>query len=164
MSTYRSALIVLFIASSCIGCDQLTKTYARQQLDPGARMVLAGGMFLIQYEENHGGMLSVGAELSPRARFWIFTVVVGAFLVGVMVYAVISESLPNADRVAMGFITGGGFGNLIDRVGNGGAVIDFLNVGFGGVRTATFNVADVAVVLGAAMLIMRVFVRLRHEE
>jgi signal peptidase II len=46
----------------------------------------------------------------------------------------------------------GGLSNLIDRVAMG-TVIDFLNVGIGSFRTGIFNVADVAIMVGAAMLI-----------
>ena len=49
----------------------------------------------------------------------------------------------------------GGIGNLIDRVFHGGLVIDFLNMGIGPVRTGIFNVADMAIMAGFALLILQ---------
>jgi len=49
---------------------------------------------------------------------------------------------------------GGGASNLIDRLVYKGAVIDFLNIGIGNLRTGVFNVADVAIVAGAGLMIL----------
>ncbi len=53
----------------------------------------------------------------------------------------------------LSLMLGGGFSNLYDRIFNNGAVVDFLNVGIVGLRTGIFNVADMALMLGAALLI-----------
>jgi signal peptidase II len=45
----------------------------------------------------------------------------------------------------------GGASNLVDRIAHG-VVIDFMNVGIGPLRTGIFNVADVAIMLGAGIL------------
>lgn len=45
----------------------------------------------------------------------------------------------------------GGASNLFDRATNDGAVVDFLNVGVGPVRTGIFNIADMAILLGALL-------------
>jgi signal peptidase II len=47
----------------------------------------------------------------------------------------------------------GGMGNFIDRTTNNGAVVDFLNVGVGSLRTGIFNIADVAIMLGVALFL-----------
>jgi len=48
---------------------------------------------------------------------------------------------------------GGGASNLIDRASRG-HVVDFLNLGVGSLRTGIFNVADVAVLLGAVLIVV----------
>jgi signal peptidase II len=45
-------------------------------------------------------------------------------------------------------------GNLIDRLLNGGQVVDFVNVGVGDLRTGIFNLADVAIMIGAGVLLV----------
>jgi len=47
----------------------------------------------------------------------------------------------------------GGASNLVDRIAMG-TVIDFLNIGFGPVRTGIFNVADVAIMAGIGLLLL----------
>jgi signal peptidase II len=49
-------------------------------------------------------------------------------------------------------ISGGGIGNLADRLFNSFRVIDFLNFGFGNVRTGILNVADLSVTFGVLIL------------
>ena len=53
--------------------------------------------------------------------------------------------------VGAGLIFAGGASNWIDRVMRG-SVVDFINIGVGPLRTGIFNVADVAVMLGAVVL------------
>ncbi|WP_419661036.1 signal peptidase II (lipoprotein signal peptidase) domain protein [Desulfosarcina variabilis str. Montpellier] len=55
------------------------------------------------------------------------------------------------------FLSGTGIGNLIDRILHNGFVMDFLNVGIGPLRTGIFNVADVAIMGGAALLFFKTF-------
>ena len=55
--------------------------------------------------------------------------------------------------VAAGLLIGAGLGNLIDRVMNDGRVYDFLNVGYGIVRTGIFNVADMILMFAIAYLV-----------
>jgi signal peptidase II len=57
--------------------------------------------------------------------------------------------------VALSLIIGGGVGNLIDRVFNHGAVIDFLNLGVGSLRTGIFNAADVQILTGIGLLLLQ---------
>lgn len=151
----RSALLVIMISLCCAGCDQYTKTLAREDLEPGQAVSYLGGIVRLQYEENAGGMLSLGSEFPESLRFWVFTVTVGLFLFGILSVVCIHPKLAAGDRFAAALIVGGGFGNLIDRLQYDGFVIDFLNIGLGPIRTAVFNLADVAVLSGAALLLVR---------
>jgi signal peptidase II len=160
----RHLLLVLLVSVACIGCDRVAKDLARERLEPGVRHAIIGNFFRLQYEENRGGMLSLGAELNPDERFLLFTVTVGTMLVLLTAYAAFSPDLPRLERVAIAMIIGGGLGNLIDRLVYNGVVIDFLNVGIGGFRTAIFNVADVAVLAGASLLILSVTLRMLRQR
>ena len=65
------------------------------------------------------------------------------------------RSTPLDDRLrllAIATVTGGAVGNLIDRVRSRLGVVDFMDMGFGSVRWPVFNVADIAVTVGAVML------------
>ena len=62
-------------------------------------------------------------------------------------------NLGAAHTIALSLFLAGGFSNWFDRL-NDGRVIDFLNVGIGGLRTGIFNVADVAIMVGAALFLI----------
>jgi signal peptidase II len=53
---------------------------------------------------------------------------------------------------SLALVCGGALGNLIDRVRSGQGVVDFIDIGVGASRWPTFNVADVAVSVGAVLL------------
>ena len=74
-------------------------------------------------------------------------------LIVFLVYLLRNNRLNRAAIIAGALMLSGGVGNLIDRVFNDGAVVDFLNVGFGSVRTGIFNVADMAIMAGLFLFI-----------
>ncbi len=83
-----------------------------------------------------------------------FTPIITALAVAVLI-ALIGLSRSTTTKlgvVALGGVIGGATGNLIDRLvrDNGGAVIDFIDFRW----YPVFNVADMAVVIGAALLII----------
>jgi signal peptidase II len=55
--------------------------------------------------------------------------------------------------VGVALFVAGGASNLLDRI-TYGVVIDFMNVGVGSLRTGIFKVADVAVMVGAGILVL----------
>jgi signal peptidase II len=59
-----------------------------------------------------------------------------------------------ARRGAFAAILGGALGNLVDRIFYGGLVVDFIDIGIGPHRFYTFNVADMGVTLGGAVLLL----------
>ena len=67
-------------------------------------------------------------------------------------------------RSGFAFVVGGAVGNLIDRVHNRMGVIDFLDMGFGNVRWPVFNVADIAVTVGAMLLALSLWREEREIE
>ena len=58
----------------------------------------------------------------------------------------------NLRTFALALLCGGAVGNALDRLRSADGVVDFIDVGVGASRWPTFNVADVAVTLGAALL------------
>jgi len=149
-SMNQTSKIILMIVTtlSCVGCDQVTKNIARQNLVTGESLSFFGNLFRLQYIENQGAFLSLGAGAHEHTRFLMFTVIVGLFLIGMVCYLIFSKRVAKAEVIAFSMVIGGGFANLIDRVFNNGRVIDFMNMGIGRIRTGIFNIADVAILLG----------------
>jgi signal peptidase II len=65
-----------------------------------------------------------------------------------------SHRLGGLASTALALLVGGGASNWIDRLANEGRVVDFMILGIGSLRTGVFNVADVAIMVGAGLLIV----------
>ena len=150
--TLRLALTGLLLLS-CIGCDQAAKVLARGALAERPPISLLHGIVRLQYVENPGAFLSLGSGLPQTVRFLLFVVGAGAVLVAGLAFAVRSHRLDRWQKAAVLLAVGGGIGNLIDRVTHG-AVVDFVSLGIGPLRTGIFNLADVAINAGLALLLV----------
>lgn len=89
-----------------------------------------------------------------KLGFGLFVILVGAFLLGLLCYLLLNTQLNLPSLLALSLIFSGGISNFHDRVFNHGAVIDFLNIGVGSLRTGVFNVADIAIMIGVFMIII----------
>jgi signal peptidase II len=108
----------------------------------------------LQLAANTGAFLSLGASLSEKLRYAIFTAGPAALLTGLLGVALLARRLDPWRIIALALIAGGGVSNLLDRVIDAGRVTDFLNVGIGSLRTGIFNVADMAISAGAILLML----------
>lgn len=135
----KIGLVVFFV----VLLDQLTKYLAIQLLDGKGVISLVGDSLRFLLVENRGGFLSLGASLPDGLRDIIFLFVTTIFLVGFFFYTLFDRQSTPFILISSSLIIGGGIGNLIDRSLREGAVIDFVNVGIGGLRTGIFNIADI---------------------
>jgi len=157
-------LLMVPIIFSCIGCDRISKSVAQEHLAGTPVQSYMWDIFRLHYAENPGAFLGIGANMPESARFWIFVIVVGLILVGLLVWTICSRSLSLIGVAALSLLLGGGISNLYDRVFNNGIVVDFLNLGLGDLRTGIFNVADVSISTGVAMLITGEIARTRKRR
>jgi len=138
----------LGVACAVIAIDQLTKASALANLEKGSPV---GVFWKLQWNLhfNTGSAFSLGPGLGPFIG--VLAIIVS---IGLLWYArAIVGRLPG---VLLGLIAGGAIGNVIDRLfreegGDGfmkGAVVDFIDFQFWPI----FNVADMAIVVGAIAL------------
>ena len=147
---------VLTILLATVGLDQLTKALARSMLSSSTVTSYLGDLVRLEYTENPGAFLSLGAGIGGAARFWVFTVGVAIFMAVALWYLLRKNSMSTSTRIAMTLLIAGGIGNLIDRALKG-TVTDFINVGIGWLRTGIFNVADMAIMAGVGILLVQSF-------
>jgi signal peptidase II len=145
-------IIALILA--VIALDQWTKFLVRAHLQ--MPRVYAGGLLTLVFTQNEGAFLSLGANLSPAARTFIFTFAVG-IAVAVALWILIKQRVHGIDAIAVALIAAGGIGNLIDRVLFHGRVTDFIYLAAGPVHTGVFNVADMAITSGVIWLVISSF-------
>jgi signal peptidase II len=151
MKTPARILLLFALIAATIGCDRVTKRMAMTSLPGASDRSFLGDTVRLQYAENSGGFLSIGSNLAPSVRTAIFIIATGFILLALPIVA-IKHPRSNWHIVAISLALSGGISNLIDRVTRG-AVIDFLNIGVGQLRTGIFNVADVAIFMGIGMLL-----------
>jgi signal peptidase II len=139
---------------ACVGCDRAAKEAADVWLASGEPIAFAGDTVRFQLVENTGAFLSLGAALPESVRNVLFLALVPALLAAAFVWLVWFVRVSRAEVMALALVAGGGLGNWIDRWLHAGAVTDFVSIGLGPLRTGIFNVADVAVMAGALLLVL----------
>ncbi|MQM40321.1 Lipoprotein signal peptidase [wastewater metagenome] len=143
----------LIIAALVLAADQATKYWAATALMP-YRPVPVMPSFNLTLSFNTGAAFSLLADGSGWQR-WLFTALalaVSAYLIWWLRTLRPGERLVAA---ALGLVLGGALGNVLDRMVHG-YVIDFLDVYAGNWHWPAFNVADSAISVGVAMLVISV--------
>lgn len=140
----------------CVVLDQLTKYFAQLYLQPVETMPFIPGIMELRFVLNDGAAFSSFA--GARLFLILFT---GIAIAALAVYLFWKKPPKRLERTALVLLIGGGLGNLIDRVRTG-VVVDFFATTF--VDFAVFNVADCFVCVGAAMLILYVFLEERKKS
>ncbi|MDQ6871009.1 MAG: signal peptidase II [Gemmatimonadota bacterium] len=146
------SILLVDVATKRLAVSALTPYVPRNAIDDLLRFTLAF---------NSGGAMSL--SLGPSSRWW-FTLLSLATLV-VLGYMYRQSSPSNRIQIAsLALICGGAVGNLIDRIRSARGVVDFIDIGVGTHRFWTFNVADMAVTIGTAMLTWILCMRGTGEE
>lgn len=145
------ARIVLLLAiGATIGCDRVTKYVASTTLAEAPARSFLADTFRLEYAENRGAFLGLGADWPLPLRRAVLDIGNGLLLLALSVLA-LRGRWPGRAPLGVALFVAGGASNLVDRLAHG-AVIDFMNVGIGPLRTGIFNVADMAIMLGAGIL------------
>jgi signal peptidase II len=145
-------LVMVFAIAATISCDRATKHLASTTLAGAPSQSYLADTVRLEYVENAGGFLSLGSDLPPALRTGLFTVGTGLTLLGTVAGAILFR-WSGWPLLGLTLFVAGGASNWLDRVVRG-SVIDFINVGLGPLRTGIFNVADVAIMLGVAIVVV----------
>ncbi|MCZ6694992.1 MAG: signal peptidase II [Acidobacteria bacterium] len=141
------------LSLTVLGLDQLTKALITAGMAAYSSVVVIPGLFQLTLVWNRGGLFGLCRSLPNPYRTVLFTAV-PALAIGIILLFQYRTSL--ADRVAqtgLALILGGAVGNLTDRL-RLGHVIDFLDVFVGEYHWPAFNVADSAICVGVALLLI----------
>ena len=152
MKIFRRGVLLCLLVAGTAGCDRVTKHLAVLALAGSPERSYLGDTIRLDYHENAGGFLSTGATWRPEVRAAVFQIANGLFLLGTLIMAA-KFKWSRLGGIGLLMFLAGGISNLVDRIAMG-RVIDFLNVGFGPVRTGIFNVADVAIMAGIGLLLL----------
>lgn len=153
-----SAKIILLavITVGWIALDQLTKG-AFAGMEPGESFgLILGGLVDLRLVHNTGAAWGIFA--GNTMLLGAFSLVVVCLLVGYFIWDRASANL--LQTVGVGLVAAGGIGNMIDRFAQG-YVTDFLAVTF--IDFPVFNVADIGVTCGVALLFIGFILEWRAE-
>ncbi|MCK6264871.1 signal peptidase II [Vibrio sp. ZSDE26] len=118
--------------------------------------------FNLLHVHNYGAAFSFLAD-QPGWQRWFFSTI--AFIVtGMLIYWM--SKLPSTEKwnnIAYAMIIGGAVGNVFDRIVHG-FVVDYLDFYWGNYHWPAFNLADMAICIGAAMIILDGFRKKEKSE
>jgi len=143
--------LVLFAATllAIVTIDFVTKAIVQRTFVLHEQIEVLGSFLRLTYIHNPGA--AFGIYLGESSRLIFMALSVAALVVLTLMY----WYTPALDRIrlfAIALICAGALGNLLDRIRSPHGVIDFVDVGVGQWRWPVFNVADMAVTVGAVAL------------
>jgi len=154
--TRRSALVFAVIAGLTLLADFATKRLAFSRLQPGEAYQIIPWLLALRLSHNLGAVWGIGQ--GKGAFFALFTLVAAAGICWAAGRYGGGTRLLNA---GLGLLLGGALGNLWDRLnrifGEGQGVRDFIDAYVGPHHWPTFNVADSAICVGAALIMLHAF-------
>lgn len=147
-SAGRRLIPALAIALAVVAADEGSKAWVQSRLAGGRVIALPGGWVDLRLISNPGAALSIGGGAT-----WLFTAFAVAAVATIPWFAARVRSRVQA--AALGLLLGGAAGNLADRLLRApapgrGRVVDFID--YHGLFIG--NVADIAIVAGAGLLIV----------
>lgn len=153
--TVRSRLLVWGGAAFVVALDQLSKAWVVRHLPaytPVDWIPQLASLFSFTFVKNTGVAFGLFPQLGG-----IFTVFSAVVIAGILIFQHVIAGTDFWLHGALGLVTGGALGNLIDRLTRG-YVVDFIDVNFWPFRQwPVFNVADSAIVVGVTILLLDAF-------
>jgi signal peptidase II len=153
-----SGLVYLWLTAAVVALDQLTKAAIEHSLGLYQSVVLLPVLEITRYH-NTGAAFSFLADAAGWQR-WLFTALALIVSVALVLWL---RRIDRGDATlasAVALILAGALGNVMDRL-RFGHVIDFIHVHWGEHYFPAFNVADSAITIGAALLLLDAWLEAR---
>jgi signal peptidase II len=152
----------LWLTLVVVVLDRGSKAWFESQTVEGWRHQVVANFIYLVHSQNPGvafGVLADSASIWTRVALIVGSVVVIAMLAWMLVA---NRSGGALSAAGLALLLGGATGNVTDRIMHGG-VTDFFEVWLGSYRWPAFNVADSAIAIGAALLIIDVLFGSRQQ-
>lgn len=156
LAARRALTIALAVSAVLVIADQWTKLAISSNLRYGESVAITS-FFNLVLVYNKGAAFSFLSDAGGWQRVFFIGLTSAAIIV--LMWLIAKHESEKLFRWGLTLILGGAIGNLIDRVAYG-HVIDFLDFHYAGWHFWAFNVADSAITVGAALLILDSF---RHR-
>lgn len=157
----RSGLIWLVLSIFLLALDQISKWVVSTEMSLYQTIDILP-VFNFTYVHNYGAAFSFLSEAGGWQKYFFSTIAVTISVL--LIYWL--KKLPATNKLlcsAYALILAGAIGNLIDRLVHG-YVIDFLHVYYQQYDFPVFNIADVAISIGAALLLLDAFFEQKESD
>ena len=143
----------IWLPLAIVALDQLTKAIVRSNVPLHSSVTVVPGLMDFTHVRNSGAAFGILNVTEFPFKTAVIAVIAIAALIGVGMYAASLAHHQVVARTGLALIIGGAAGNLIDRV-VAGSVVDFVDVYWGLHHFWAFNVADSAISIGVAIMIL----------
>ena len=158
----RRLQLELWIAGVVVALDQAAKALVRSRFELHDSVEIIPGLFNLTRVHNYGAAFGLLNAADFPYKTVVLSIVAAVALLALTVYASTLPADQFLARVGLALIVGGAAGNLIDRLG-AGYVVDFVDVYWRDWHFWAFNVADAAITVGVAFMILDLLdVRIRR--
>ncbi len=158
MSFQYKNVYLLWLAAVVIVLDQITKQLVVRSLEWFDVVPLLPNLNLV-HMRNTGAAFSMMSNAPPA----VFVLLGTAVSIGILIWLRRNPRGQTILATALTLIMGGALGNVIDRVTRG-HVVDFIDFYVGSWHFAAFNVADTAISIGTALLILDMILDARRTR
>jgi signal peptidase II len=141
-----------FVTAPVLALDQWSKLYVRSHFRLYQSRPIVPGWLDLTYTLNPGAAFSLFATL-PHGFRSVFFIVLSVVATVVLITLMFRRTTPTSYSVAFALILAGTIGNLIDRVARG-LVIDFIYFHHASFSYPIFNIADSAITIGVALILL----------
>ena len=151
----------LWLTLAVVALDRASKAWFEMQTIEGWRRELIHNFVYLVHSRNAGIAFGVLSD-SPSPWTRIILIVGAVIVIGALAWLFLAGHSGGAKTAAgLALLLGGATGNVTDRIVHG-AVTDFFEVWFGSYHYPAFNVADSAIAIGAALIILDVLAAKHH--
>ena len=155
--------VEIWLPALIVVCDQVTKALVRTRLPLHESVAIVPGLLDFTHVRNTGAAFGFLNAVDFPFKTVVIAIIATVALIGVAVYAAGLAHHQMLARVGLALIIGGAAGNLIDRV-IVGSVVDFVDVYWRTYHFWAFNVADSAISVGVAVMILDMIGVSRHAS
>jgi len=149
----RRRHIELWLPLAVVLVDQATKALVRELLPLYSTVSIVPGLLDFTHVRNTGAAFGFLNAADFPFKTTVIAAIATAALIAVGLYSASLAMHQRVARIGLALIVGGAAGNLLDRVITG-SVVDFVDVYWRTYHFWAFNVADSAITIGVAIMIL----------
>ncbi len=145
--------LLIFLTIPIVVLDQVSKFLVSSRMDLYESITLIPNYLDITFTRNPGAAFSMFATMPPWMRVGLLVTFIAIAIVVLIVLLFQCERI-DLTSIAFALILAGAAGNLIDRLTRGFQVIDFIRAHYYDLNWPVFNVADSAISVGVALIVL----------